>query len=266
MDNYITEITKQLNTESAQQTRYGVSEEGSTLIYGYPSDECALIFTKQDDGWVFQQKLAASDGVADDYFGGAVSISSDGSTVLIGADGNSSHKGAAYIFTRSGMTWIQQAKLVASDGATGDDFGTSVSISLDGSTTIVGAQSNSSYTGAAYVFTRSGSTWTQQEKLTASDGAAGDFFGWSVSLSSDGSTVLIGADGNSSHRGAAYIFTRSGVTWIQQAKLVASDAAGNDYFGQSVSISSDGNVIKILNINNKEYTFTLVDGVWIENS
>ena len=195
-------------------------------------------------------KLLASDGADGDYFGCSVSISSDGNTVIIGAYGDNdkgSESGSAYIYTRSGSTWTQQSKLLASDGAASDQFGWSVSISSDGNTAIVGAyrdDDKGSNSGSAYIYTRSGSTWNQQAKLVPSDGATGDWFGYSVSISGDGNTAIVGAqydDDKDTNSGSAYIYTRSGSTWTQQAKLLASDGAYNDYFGWSVSISSDGN-------------------------
>ncbi|EPY01216.1 FG-GAP repeat protein, partial [Magnetospirillum fulvum] len=122
-------------------------------------------------------------------------------TALVGANaadpGGISNAGAAYVFTRSGGTWTQQAKLTASDKAANDWFGFSVSLSSDGNTAVVGAYQADpggiSGAGAAYVFVRSGGTWTEQTKLTASDKAVGDWFGSSVSLSSDGNTAVVGA-------------------------------------------------------------------------
>ena len=323
MENFITRITERLNTGCFKITPdLQVSEDGSTLIWGHPVEECALIFTKQDDRWVFQQELTASDATTSDYFGWSISISYDGSTAIVGAFNKSATTGAAYVFTRSGSTWVQQQKLTASDGAAGDGFGgsvcissdgstaivgayygdpsgktnagatyiftrsestwtqqqkltssdaaandffgISVSISSDGSTAIVGAYGKSTNAGATYIFTRSESTWTQQQKLTASDGATDDFFGNSVSISSDGSTVIVGAPGKTYSTGAAYVFTRSGSTWAQQQKLTASDAAGGDDFGCLGDISGDGQVIEISNIRGKQYTFTLVGDVWVD--
>ena len=222
-----------------------LSSDGNTSIvgaYGKNSQTgAAYIFTRSGSTWTQQAKLTASDAATYDYFGVSVSISSDGNTSIVSAHGKNSTTGAAYIFTRSGSTWSQQAKLTASDGAGGDRFAYSTSLSSDGNTAIVGAYGNNSSTGVAYIFTRSGSTWSQQAKLTASDGVANDYFGYSTSLSSDGNTSIVGAYGKNSQTGAAYIFTRSGSTWTQQAKLTASDAATYDYFGVSVSISSDGN-------------------------
>ena len=141
-----------------------------------------------------------------------------GDTALVGADGENDYQGAAYVFTRSGTTWTQQ-KLTASDGAAGDWFGASVALS--GDTALVGAFS------AAYVFTRSGTTWTQQAKLTALDGAAAMTLAsrWRSRATRPwwGRPAMMSAQ--MTRQGSAYVFTRSGTTWMQQAKLTASDGA-----------------------------------------
>ena len=126
--------------------------------------------------------------------------------VAYGDDDLGSNSGSAYVYTRSGSVWTQQAKLLASDGVASDYFGWAVSLSGDGMMAVIGAYNDDSARGSAYVYTRSGSVWTQQAKLTASDGVAGDYFGWAVSLSSDGNTAVIGAYGDGSYRGSAYIF------------------------------------------------------------
>ena len=205
--------------------------------------------------------ITASDAQVLDYFGYSVSINSDATYVIIsayqedgGAGDPAGNAGAAYVFSRSGSTWSQQAILRASDAQASDAFGYDVAISGDGSYAIVtaytedgGAADPLSNAGAAYVFSRSGSTWTQQAKITASDAQASDIFGNSVSINSDGSYVIVGAYGEDggagdpiSNAGAAYVFTRSGSTWTQQAKIQSSDAEQNDYFGWDASISGDG--------------------------
>ena len=220
-----------------------------------------------------------------DQYGRTLSISADGNTAIVGAYLSSasvdSYNGVAYVFTRSGTTWTQQAKLVASDYQFFDSFGSSVSISADGNTALIGATgedtSPNSNNGAAYVFTRSGTTWTQQAKLLASDAASNDSFGSSVSISADGNTALIGATGEdtspNSNNGAAYVFTRSGTTWTQQAKLLASDAASGDSFGSSVSISADGNIALVgapyestspSTTNGAAYVFSRSDTTWTQ--
>jgi hypothetical protein len=260
-----TEQAKLTASDGAADDRFGssvaLSSDGNTALIGAYGDDdkgnasgSAYVFTRSGTTWTEQAKLTASDGAASDMFGWSVSLSSDGSTALIGAlndDDKGSSSGSAYVFTRNGSTWTEQAKLTASDGAGSDQFGWSVSLSSDGNTALIGAYAdddNGNASGAAYVFTRSGSTWTEQAKLVASDGAAGDMFGISVSLSSDGNTALIGAyadDDKGGDAGSAYIFTRSGTTWTEQAKLTASDGVSSDYFGSSVTLSSDGNVALI---------------------
>ena len=130
-------------------------------------------------------------------------------------------------------TWIEQDKLTASDRATDDWFGRSVSISAN--YVIAGALHEGGLSGSAYIFERSGDTWTQQPKLTPSDPAAGDKFGGSVSI--DGDHAVVGASGDNVAAGSAYIFQPTGSTWTQQAKLTASDGAPGGAFGISVSIS-----------------------------
>jgi hypothetical protein len=181
--------------------------------------------------------LTASDGAAGDGFANSLAIS--GSTAVVGASGKNSLTGAAYVFTRTGSTWSQQAELTASDGVAGDYFGYSVAIS--GSTVVIGAYGKNSGAGAAYVFGRSGTTWTQQAELTAADGGAPDFFGVSVGIS--GSTAIVGAYNKNSHVGAAEVFVGSGTTWTHQAELTASDGVSPDFFGFSVAISGSTAVV-----------------------
>ncbi len=230
-----------------------VTISGDTAIVGANFDEIganfaqgsAYVFVRSGTVWTQQQKLTASDGATNDFFGWSVAIS--GETAIIGAYsdniGANSNQGSAYVFVRSGVTWTQQQKLTASDGAANDVFGFSVSIS--GDTAIINATADdvgaNTDQGSAYVFTRSGVTWTEQQQLTASDGTAFDNFGISVSISGD--TVVIGAQvddvGANSNQGSAYVFVKSGITWTQQQKLNSSDGAANDNFGWSVSISGD---------------------------
>ncbi|MCK5024982.1 MAG: FG-GAP repeat protein, partial [Nanoarchaeota archaeon] len=194
-------------------------------------------------------KIQASDKQANDYFGCSASISSDGNTAIVGAyaeDTGGSEAGAAYIYRWNGAIWIQQAKIQATDKQATDYFGKFVSISYDGDTAIVGSyyeDTGGSAAGAAYIFTWTGATWTQQ-KIQADDIQGGDHFGESVSISSDGESIIVGAYAEStggSQTGAAYIFEWTGTTWTQKAKIQASDQEASEYFGSAVSISSDGN-------------------------
>jgi hypothetical protein len=227
---------------------YSVSISGDYAIVGAYGDDVgkgsAYIFKRNGTNWVQQQKLTASDGAAGDYFGESVSISGD--YAIVGAlydDDKGTDSGSAYIFKWNGTSWVQQAKLTALlDGAASDAFGCSVSIS--GDYAIVGAYGDDdkgSDSGSAYIFKHDGTAWVQQQKLTASDGAAEDRFGGSVSISGD--YAIVGARGNDSYKGSAYIFNWDGTIWSQQQNLTASDGAAEDRFGYSVSISGDYAII-----------------------
>jgi hypothetical protein len=223
---------------------YSVSVSGDYAIVGAYGDDdkgsnsgSAYIFIRDGNSWSEQDKLTASDGASGDNFGCSVSVSGD--YAVVGSRNDDSSRGSAYIFIRDGNSWNQQAKLVASDSNTNDYFGYSVSIS--GDYAIAGAYADDSSRGSAYIFIRDVNSWSQQAKLTASDGAAGDSFGRSVCLSGD--YALAGAFGDDSSRGSAYIFLREGETWTQQVKLTAPDGAASDYFGNSVSMSGDSAIV-----------------------
>lgn len=200
-------------------------------------------------GSLTETKLTASDGDATDLFGGSVAV--DGDRAVVGArqdeDPNGDRAGSAYVFERSGGTWTESAKLVASDGDGGDHFGLSVAIDAD--TVVVGAgrdeDPNGNEAGSAYVFRRSGGTWSEEAKLAASDGDSGDEFGRDVAI--DGDTAVVGAhwdeDPSGNEAGSVYVFTRSGGTWSEAAKLVASDGDSRDNFGNHVAIDGDTIVV-----------------------
>jgi len=194
-------------------------------------------------------KLTASDEAGAGYVGDSVALSADGNTALIGGPDDNNRAGAAWVFTRSGSTWTQQGAKLTGGGESGAGrFGSSVALSADGNTALIGGWYDNSFVGAAWVFTRSGSTWTQQGPKLTDSAARG--FGESVALSSDANTALIGssADGTS-NTGAAWVFTRSGSTWTQQgAKLTGGGGYGGTWcicFGHSVALSADGNTALI---------------------
>lgn len=228
--------------------------------------------------WTQQTKLIANDGAPLDGFGGSsVSLSADGNTALVGAFlhdvvGMTDH-GAAYVYVRSGNTWTEQARLVASDGDYNDQAGYAVSLSADGNTAVVGAPladgSIDFDQGAVYVYVRSGGTWTEDAKLTASDGAQGDEFGRAVSISGDGNTVIVGMP----YYGYAYVYVRSGGTWSEQASFTGSDSTMDDNFAQTVSLSADGSMALIgssmstigMNpLQGAAYVFVRSGGIWTE--
>ena len=179
-------------------------------------------------------------------FGYSVALSSNGDTALVGAYGVNSNVGAAWIFTRSGGTWTEQAKLAGNEEVGKGDFGGGVALSKDGNTALIGGVSDNENVGAAWVFTRTGSMWSQQgAKLTGSEEVGKGWFGSSVALSGDGNTALIGGQQDSAYVGAAWVFTRSGSTWDQQEKLTGGGESGEGEFGSSVALSSDGDTALI---------------------
>jgi len=191
------------------------------------------------DDWAQVQKLTADDGAIFDNFGQSIAI--DGNVLVIGANGatigDQGAQGAAYVFAYDGISWTQQQKLIASDGDAVDNFGVSAAIGDD--VIFIGspyaAVNGHANQGAVYVFETSAGGWTEVDKLTASDGAANDSFGMSMSL--DGSTLVIGATGADGH-GAAYVFQGfNGTFWKETQKLVADDAAPGDNFGDAIGVS-----------------------------
>ncbi|HEX3052505.1 MAG TPA: fibronectin type III domain-containing protein, partial [Aggregatilineaceae bacterium] len=195
--------------------------------------------------FMLQTKLQAPTGTTSTHYGWSADISSDGNTAIVShLQGFDVGDGEAYIYVRSGSTWMQQAKLLPGDVVTGANFGKDVAISGDGNIAVVGAWKQYSDIGAAYVFTRSGSTWTQQQKLVDPAGTYMDIYGIYVDISRDGSTIAIGA-ARSGGTGAVFIYTYNGGSWVQQARLVGSDSQSDDLFGHGVSISDDGNTLLI---------------------
>ena len=189
-------------------------------------------------------KLTAMDGAAGDAFGASVAIARD--YAVVGAsfhDDNGPSSGAAYVFERQGIVWVQVAELLASDGAQSDLFGSAASISRD--RILLGANGHDaggpfSSTGAAYVFHRVGSAWIEEDKLLADDLDFVQHMGISVSISGD--RAVAGAPFNDEiccNSGAVYVFRREGTNWVQEQKLTASDAASGDQFGRRVAISGD---------------------------
>ncbi len=269
---------KASNTEARNRFGRSVAVWGDTVVVGAPLPGAAYVFTRNGTVWTQQAFLKAGSG----ELGTSVAVSGD--TVVVGApyeasnatgvngnpaDDSAYGSGAAYIFTRSGTVWTQQAYLKAGNAEAKDEFG--ISVAVAGDTVVVGAEfeasnatgvngnptDNSAFgSGAAYVFTRSGTVWTQQAYLKAGNAGVTDYFGVSVAVSGD--TVVVGAlgeasnatgvNGNSSNNsadyaGAAYVFTRSGTLWTQQAYLKAGNTGAFDYFGGSVAVSGDTVVI-----------------------
>ena len=228
--------------------KYGVSvsNSGNFAVLGASGHNsargAAYIYHYNGSVWVEQQIVTASDGENADYFGRNVSIS--GNYMIIGADGDDDiddSSGAAYIFCYDGSNWVEQQKLTASDGAHYDMFGYRVSIS--GNYAIVGAymdDDNGNSSGSAYIYHFDGTSWVEQQKLTASDGNVGDYFGKSVAIS--GLYAIVGADygvNNESRSGTAYIYFFDGTNWIEQQRLSPSNSSSGCVYGRHVAIDSN---------------------------
>jgi IPT/TIG domain len=257
-----------------------LSDDGNTVLIGGPADNkgvgAAWVFTRSGSTWTQQgSKLIGGGESGKGGFGFAVALSSDGNTALIGGLDDKASVGAAWVFTRSGSTWTQQGgKLTGGSEVGNGQFGASVALSAEGSTALIGGPSDSEQVGAAWVFTRSGSTWTQQGgKLTGGGESGKGYFGFRVALSADGNTALIGGGLNSArvtNAGAAWVFTRSGSTWTQQgAKLKGAGEVGEGEFGVGVALSSDGNTALIGGFNDNEgvgaaWVFTRSGTTWTQ--
>jgi len=312
---------KASNTEADDNFGFSVAASGDTVVIGVIDEDsnatgvngnqsnngavsagAAYVFVRSGDSWTQQAYLKASNAEANDNFGYSVAVSGD--TVAVGAIGESSNatgvngsqsnnssvtSGAAYVFVRSGTNWTQQAYVKAGNTGAGDQFGTSVALS--GDTLVVGARLEDSNatsingnggdntadnSGAAYVFARNGTNWTQQAYLKASNTGASDQFGNTVSVSGD--TVVVGAfgedsnaigvngngsDNSASGSGAAYVYVRSGTNWNQQAYLKASNTGAGDSFGLSVSVS--GNTV-VVGADDEASQTTGVNGDQANNS
>lgn len=203
-------------------------------------------------------------------FGRGVALSFDGNTAVIGGPGDNGGKGAAWVFLRGSGAWRQSGtKLTGSDATGGAAFGASVALSSDGNTALVGGYGDGGGVGAAWVFTQAGGSWNQQGSKLIGSGAAGVAGqGWSVALSADGNTAVLGGENDDGAVGAAWVFVRSGGAWVQQgAKLTARDAAGTSLQGSSVALSSDGNTVAIggcgdNGVSGAAWVYTRANGVW----
>ncbi|MGB9429312.1 MAG: hypothetical protein WCC11_05460 [Gammaproteobacteria bacterium] len=260
-------------------TSVALSADGSIALIGaYDTknyDGAAYVFTAINGVWSTTPLASFADPTATtkDYFGTSVALSADGSIALIGANGTKNFDGAAYVFTAINGVWSTTPVANFADPAASseDFFGTSVALSGDGNTALIGADGTASGTGQAYVFTATGGTWSTTPIAKIADPAASinDAFGASVALSEDGGTALIGAWGTALSAGAAYIFTATGGIWSTTSVASFADpmATGNDQFGNSVALSADGSVALIGASETAvglgtAYVFTASNGNW----
>lgn len=227
-----------------------MSADGRTFLVGEPSHESTgrtWVFRRPDSIWM-NAALEPSMLETGAQFGFAVAISADASRAVVGAPGNDTSAGSARVFRRSGVSWVEEAVLVAHDAQPGDRFGWSVAMSGDGTRVVVGVRWDDTArgvdAGSARVFVRTDTTWTEEAALFADDGEANDELGWAVALSHDGSRALVGARWDdlpgALNAGSARVFVRMDTTWTEEATLTASDVEVDAWFGWSVALSGDG--------------------------
>ncbi|MHC4303646.1 MAG: thrombospondin type 3 repeat-containing protein [Planctomycetota bacterium] len=247
---------------AADEFGFAVAVSGPVAVVGTPRDDEACggaatcdtgavyVFRYDGEAWVLEQKLTAPDAAPQDYFGYAVAVSGD--TIFVGArvdDDGGTSTGSVYVYRHNGASWVERPKLHAADAQEFDLFGHS--IALDGDLALIGALGDDDAcpgdalcnSGSAYVFRFDGAAWAQEQKLTASDGAADDEYGHDVSINGD--LALVGArwddeacpEDPDCDSGSAYLYRFDGASWVEAAKLVASDGAPVDFYGNGVGVS-----------------------------
>lgn len=252
-----------------------ISADGNTAIFGAPYDSnytgAAWVYIRSNGNWIQQgNKLVAIGAYSQGY---SVAISADGNTVVLGGRDNITQFGAGWIFRRNNSVWTQYGNpLIGIDAVGQCGNGPSVAMSADGNTVILGSEYDNNYAGAAWIFKYNGNTWTQQGNKLVGTGVTTKYYqGYSVAISGDGKTALVGGYGGSAnHSGATWVFTYNGVIWTQQgSKLVGSGLSlGSDSQGFSVALSADGNnaIIGGPTDNDKGavWIFTRIGGVWTQ--
>ena len=270
--------------ETASEDQFGVSVaiSGNFAISGAQQDDdiapnagAAYIFERSGLLWLQRTKLTADDSKAGDLFGNAIAM--DDKTVIIGAPGVDDagpEAGAAYVFVQIGEEWIQQARLIGDDLEIFDRFGSAVAV--HGDTAIIGAYGKDEIgtdSGAAYVFVRSGASWTQQTKLTHPGAVPGDLFGFAVGVYDD--NALIGAyrsDVAGPDSGAVYLFRRNGRTWTQDILLIPNDISIGDEFGYAINLTKGAAIIgapkedRHLDDVGAAYIFVETRNAWVQQA
>lgn len=282
-------------------------DSNATGIGGDQADNSATnsgavyVFTRTGTTWVQQAFIKASNAETYDVFGTAIALSADGNTLAVSAVGEDSNasgvgggeanntvsgSGAVYVFTRASGAWSQRAYVKSSSPRHGDGFGGSLALNASGQLLAVGAQHEDGpndaipESGAVFVFALTGASWAQEAYLKASNAGVGDYFGFWLALSADGTTLAVTApdersnatgingnqaDDSSIETGAVYVFSRVGSSWTQQAYVKASNAEAKDGLGYSVSLSADGDTMAVGAVH-EDSNATGIDGPQTDNS
>ena len=272
-----------LDAATGDELGHWAGISGDTVVLGAPGDDDlgvssggAYIFTRSAGAWSQQAKLLPSDGGISQRFGWSADVSGDSAVVgAIFGNGLASVSGSAYVFTRSGTSWSQEAKLQAADGASSDWFSRSLAIS--GDTIAIGSAQDDDLgmnSGSVYVYDRAGTLWSQTTKLLASDGATGDTYGEGLSLAGD--LLVVGSpqdDDHGSSSGSAYVYRRTAGVWSQVAKLTASDGSFGAWFGKTVHTDGVKVIVGAYHANvgatqdtGAAYVFSESGGVWSQEA
>lgn len=263
---------------SRQGNAVSINADGTTVLVGGFKDNAgtgaAWVFTRSGQSWIQQgSKLTGADMNGNAWMGQAVSISADGNTALIGGGYDHNAQGAAWIYNRKNGIWSQNgAKLSGSAGVGSSLQGKSVALSADGAIAVLGGFNDNAGMGAAWIFSLNDGIWMQQGQKLIGNGYSGTNIeqGWSVALNGDGSRLIVGGRADSFNIGASWIFSRSGTSWTQDGmKLVANDNTGQSEQASSVAITADGNtaIIGGLADNNgvgASWIFIREEGFWIQ--
>ena len=242
------------NGENLDHFGFKVAIDGQTLVVASDNDDTihgvdsgsAYIYTRDAGVWSLEAQLLPADGDPEDFYATSIGIQAD--TVVVGSpndDDRGVNAGAVYVYTRDAGIWSLESKLLAPDGESGDWLGESVAI--DNNTIISGASRkaiNGTNSGAAYIYTRSGTVWSSQGALLAADGSQGDIFGASVDI--EGDTAIVGApktDDAGANSGSVYVYTRNNAAWAHQPKIVSDDAEPDDRFGRAIAISQGAVIV-----------------------
>lgn len=256
-----------------------ISADGNTAVIGGCGDNnnqgAAWIFIRSGASWSQQGgKLIGSNSIGTSvYQGSSVAISADGNTVIVGGNKDDNNNGAAWIFTRNGNIWTQQGNKLIGTGVSGPYpafQGSSVSISADGNTAIVGGFYDNGGQGATWVYSRNNGIWTQQGNKLVGSGSIGlPQQGSAVAISADGGTIVIGGSVDDNYQGAIWIFTKSNNIWTQQGNKIVGTGFNLSYisFGVAVGISSDGNTVMVAGNNNNQgaaWLFNRNANIWTQ--
>jgi FG-GAP repeat len=272
---------KPFNTDAGDSfgASVALSADGNTLAVGAPGEAsnartingnqndnsasgagATYVFVRNGNTWTQQSYIKSFNADPNDRFGTSLAISSDGNTLAVGSpdedsnatmiggnkdDNSASGSGAAYVFVRNAGSWTQQAYVKASNAAANHHLGVSLALSTDGNMLAAGAPGEGNGAGAVYVFTRTANTWAEQASVKPAVPAPNTAFARAIALAGDGSTLAVGATARANNSGAAYVFTRGGTVWTQQALLTAAHPDTNDVFGMAVSLSADGNLLAV---------------------